>query len=556
MFVVVYLDDILVYSRTKEEHVQHVRKVLEAMKKADLRIKLKKSEFHKQEIPFLGYIVSSTGFRMDPGKIEAVTNWPTPKSVKEVQSFLGFANFYRRFIKDYSKTASPLTDLTKKGENFKWTEAAATAFTRLKELFTSQPILVMFEPESPITVETDASDGAIGACLSQPDDKGRLHPVAYYSRKLSATELNYEIHDKELLAIVDAFKHWRVYLEGPRHQVTVFIDHKNLIYFTTTKVLNRRQVRWSEELSAYNFKIHYRKGTENTRADALSRRTDYLKDIPKTKESILKFDTQGSITYNKKTLAATFTSRNEDLENEIKEQLKQDKVIQGILAKEDKQGFEEHQGLVLFEGLVYVPKPLRERLIKEHHDPPVVGYPGIHKTLERLTTSYYFPGMRKAIEEYIKRCDICQRTKHLRHKPYGLQQSPKTPDRAWKSIALDFITKLPKSKDPLTKTEYDSILVVTDRLTKYAYFIPYLESSTAEDLAYTFLRFVVGNHGVPEEIISDRDKLFTSKFWKALMEQLGVNHKLSTAYHPQTDGQTERINQVLEQYLRCYIDYR
>ena len=179
-------------------------------------------------------------------------------------------NFYRKFIEKYSKIASPLTELTRKDQKFEWSPEAQKAFDELKKRFTSQPILVSFDPEKPITLETDASDGAIGACISQPDDKGRLRPVAFYSRKFSSAEMSYEIHDKELLAIVDAFKQWRVYLKGLKHEVQVYSDHKNLLYFTTMKVLNQRQVRWSEELSQYSFRIHYQKGSENAKADTLS----------------------------------------------------------------------------------------------------------------------------------------------------------------------------------------------------------------------------------------------------------------------------------------------
>ncbi len=555
-FVIVYLDDILVYSKTKEEHVQHVKKVLQALKEADLRIKPGKSEFHVQSVQFLGFIVTSQGLRMDPKKIEAVTTWPTPKSKVEVQSFLGFANFYRRFIEGYSRIASPLTDLTRKDIPFVWTEKAEKAFKKLKELFTSQPVLVMFEPGKPITLETDASDGAIGACISQPDDKGRLHPIAFHSRKLTGAELNYEIHDKELLAIVDSFKQWRVYLEGPRHQVQVYTDHKNLLYFTTTKVLNRRQVRWSEELSSYNFQIQYRKGSENSKADALSRRADHMADRPQVNQAILQENPDGSIVYNRQN-AATLRIDNRDLEKRVKLELAKDSVAQDIIENiEDNADFEVTNGILTFQGLIYVPTRCRQEVIDDHHKSMVHGHQGSDKTIERISRTYYFPKMRKQVEDIIRKCDVCIRTKHNRHKPYGLLKSPSTPDRAWKSIALDFIVKLPKSKERVTGTTYDSILVITDRLTKYGYFLPYKEATSAEDLAYTFLRTIVANHGLPDEIISDRDKLFTSKFWKSLVDQLGIHHKLSTAYHPQTDGQTERMNQTLEQYLRCYINYR
>jgi len=194
---------------------------------------------------------------MAKNKVESVLDWKPPKSLTEVQSFLGFANFYRRFIQDYSTIARPLTELTKRTEKWTWTNEAETAFRELKHRFTSAPLLAHFDAQRPVIIKTDASDFAIGAILSQRDEENRLHPVAFHSRKFTPVEINYEIHDKELLAIVDAFKHWRHYCEGATHQVQVFCDHQNLEYFTTTKVLNRRQARWAQELAGVDFRIYY-----------------------------------------------------------------------------------------------------------------------------------------------------------------------------------------------------------------------------------------------------------------------------------------------------------
>ncbi len=252
-FVIVYLNNILVYSKTKKKHVQHVKKVLQTLKKVDLRIKSGKSEFHVQSVQFLKFIVTSQSLRMNSKKIEAVTTWSTSKSKIEVQFFLEFANFYRHFIKKYFRIVSSLTNLTRKNISFMWTEKAKEAFKKLKKLFIFQSVLIMFESEKLITLKMNASDEAIKACISQSDDKKRLHLIAFHSRKLTDAELNYEIHDKKLLAIVDSFKQWRMYLKESRHQIQVYTDHKNLIYFMITKVINRRQIKWLKELSSYNF---------------------------------------------------------------------------------------------------------------------------------------------------------------------------------------------------------------------------------------------------------------------------------------------------------------
>ena len=205
-FIVIYLDNILIYFKTKEQHVQHVRKVLQALQNAGLRVKPEKSLFHSKEVHFLGFIVTPEGLQMNSEKIQSVIEWSVLKNIKKVQFFLEFMNFYRKFIEKYLKIASPLTELTKKDQKFEWSSEAQKAFNELKKRFTSQPILVSFDPEKPITLETDASDRAIEACISQSDNKRCLQPVAFYSRKFLSAEISYEIHDKELLAIVNAFK--------------------------------------------------------------------------------------------------------------------------------------------------------------------------------------------------------------------------------------------------------------------------------------------------------------------------------------------------------------
>jgi hypothetical protein len=221
---------------------------------------------------------------MSPEKVRTIKNWAPPRSVKHVQQFLGFANFYRRFIEGFSKVARPLTEPTKKDKNaknakknanFVLTDECQQAFDRLKVLFTEAPILVHFHPEKPTVVETDASDFALGAVMSQMQpESSRLHPVAYYSHKFKPVEVNYNIHDKEMLAIVAAFKEWEHMLKWVADQITVYTDHKNLEYFATTKVLTQRQAQWAEHLAEFNFRVVYRPGDKNTKADVLSRRWD------------------------------------------------------------------------------------------------------------------------------------------------------------------------------------------------------------------------------------------------------------------------------------------
>ena len=511
-FALAYLDDVLIFSKTKEEHVQHVRKVLTKLREKDLPVKLSKCEFHKHSISFLGYTVSENGLGPDPNKVSAIDQWPEPKNVKDVQAVLGILNYYRKFIEGFSAIAQPLTALTRKDVTFAWGIECREALKELKRRMTTAPILALFDPEKEATLETDSSDYAIGACLTQKGKDGKPRPIAYFSRKMTAPELNYDIHDKELLAVVESFKEWRVYLEGTKYPVQVFTDHKNLLYWTTTKQLNRRQVRWAETLASYDFRINHVRGTENGRADALSRRPDHEIGTKPTPASILKVS-GNFLTYRPPEIAT------------------------------------------LAEMSIAYTEDQKRHIIKINHDDKTAGHPGIDKTLELITREHLWPSMRKDIKEYIKKCDTCAKAKHSRHKPYGYLQTIAPPEEAWSTVALDFIVKLPPSKEPLTGISYDSILVVVDKLTKYVHLEPFQEAATAEELAYIFVKRIVAQHGTPSQIISDRDKLFTSQFWQSLMDLLGTKHKLSTSYHPQTDGQTERTNQTIEQYLRCYLNY-
>ena len=551
-FVVVYLDDILIYSRTLSEHKVHVRQVLELLQEADLRVSLEKSYFHVQEVEFLGFLIRPNEIKMDPEKIKSIQEWPIPKTVKDIQSFLGFGNFYRRFIKGYSEITAPLTKLTRKDQPFTWTQDQQNAFDTLRARFTTAPVLVTFDPERPITVETDASDYAVGACISQPDDNGKLHPVAFYSRTMSPPELNYDIHDKELLAIVVAFQQWKVYLEGPKHQVTVLTDHKNLIYFTSTKVLNRRQVRWAEELARFNYKISYQKGTENNRADALSRRSDYIEGKQPVSHSIFLLQDNGDIINGSARLATTVRIEDTHWKDEIIAAYPKDKFAK-TLQETPSKDFSEQEGLWIIDSRVYVPQTLHSKIISEIHNQ---DHQGTGRTMERLMRHYYIPRLRDKVNAHVLACNICQRTKHDRHKPYGELQPLPAPRGAWKSISMDFITDLPPSKTWTSSDTYDTILVVVDRLTKYAYFIPFYKTGTTRQLAQVLIERVFSNHGTPEYIVSDRDKLFLSQFWETTTQLLKITAKLSTAYHPQTDGQTERTNQTLEQFLRVFINYK
>ena len=562
--LIIYLDDLLIYSKTQEEHDSHVLLVLKRLRENGLYAKLEKCSFDCKQVEFLGYVISSKGISMDPAKVKAVLEWQTPRSLRDVQCFLGFANFYRKFIQDYSKIILPLTQLTKKGHAFLWSNEADMAFRHLKEAFTSAPILAHVDTNKPFIMEADASDFALGSILSQQGDTEELHPVAFHSRKFDAAEINYEIHDKELLAIVDSFVQWRHFLEGSPHQVIVFSDHKNLAYFQNARVLNRRQARWAQFLTRFDFKITYRPGKQQGKADALSRRS-YLAPRPGDPA----FDNKKQVILGPTRLHTTrifHTPLDSRIIDAIRANLKTDSFAQAILAHIDTsrascsqsqqpgmdyRQFEYHDGLLFFKKLVYVPDgSCRLQIVQNCHDTHTAGHFGSTKTLDLVQRSFWWPHMRRFVDDYVRTCDACCRAKIPRHHPYGLLEPLSIPSKPWQSICLDFITDLPVSKG------FDAILTVVDRYTKMAHFVPCTKAITSEETAALVMREVFRHHGLPDSIISDRGPQFVSKFWKHLFKMLKVSCNLSSGYHPQTDGQAERTNQTLEQYLRCFLSYQ
>lgn len=545
-FVVVYLDDILVYSANAEEHQRHVRLVLEKLRAKGLYAKLEKCYFDQKSVEFLGYIVGEHGTSMDPEKVKSIMEWNAPKSLRDVQCFLGFANFYRQFIKDYSKIVAPLVALTKRSPSFKWNDDAQRAFDLLKERFSTAPVLAHADLEKPFIVETDGSDFALGAVLSQIQSDGELHPVAFYSRKFTPAEINYEIYDKELLAIICAFQVWRKYLEGSPHKIVVYSDHKNLEYFMTTRTLNRRQARWSMFLSSFDFVILFRPGKMQGKPDALSRRSEYQ---PKPDDPCILQQRKALLSKDRIMLSAAAMEIDEDLMQDIKNALKDDPFVKKIMKFKPRE-FVFQDDILLRKGLIYVPSDeLRLRVLRFCHDAPLAGHFGANKTIELITRNFWWPKLADYVKDYVSSCDPCNRSKPRRGKPFGELVPIPIPSQPWKSISMDFITDLPRSQG------YDSILVVVDRFTKMAHFIPCKKSITAVETAKLVLSNIVRLHGVPDEIISDRGPQFASKFWKELLTSLGVRVKLSSAFHPETDGQSERVNQILEQYLRCSVNY-
>lgn len=575
VFVVAYLDDLLIYSQDLDSHVDHVTQVLQRLTDNNLFINPEKSVFHTTSVEFLGYVFTVDGLQMDNSKVQTILDWPTPQSAADVQSFLGFANFYRRFIEGYSDIILPLTQLTHQNTRFAWNTDCEDAFNFLKQSFTTAPILGIFDHQRRIIVETDASDFALAAILSQPDAAEVLHPVAFYSRKFTSPEVNYETHDKELLAIVEAFRVWRHYLEGSPFPTKVITDHKNLEYFTTTKVLSRRQARWANTLSPFDFHIQFRPGSK-CKPDAITRRRDLYPgahysqahaSAQNSRQVIKNYSFSSTVvevspcqilcdSLSPKFSTFSTISPTIPLSERVERAQAADphaSQIKRSLATNahDYPKYSVSQELLYYEDRLYIPEdnPLRLEIIASHHDDPSAGHPGRRKTLQRLRQGFYWPRMSQFVDDYVASCHMCSRAKARRHLPYGLLQPLTVPESPWTNLSMDYIDGLPLSNG------FDSILVVVDRFSKYSIFIPTNSRTSATDLAFSLLDRVFSKHGIPESIVSDRGSRFTSQFWQDLTRVLRIRSDLSTAYHPQTDGQTERVNSVLETYLRLYTTY-
>ena len=547
----VYLDDIPVFSPNEKTHVETMRRVLQILRNKRLYAKAKKCEFHKKEMELLGVRVSTKGFKMEDKKVTQVREWKPPKNVKGVRSFLGFCNFYRRFIKNFSLMARPLHDLEQKNHPWRWTEKEQGAFEKLKKAVTSEPVLKHVDQSLPFRLETDASNVAYGAVLSQKEPDQPRHPVAYMSKSMTPPERNYDIGDKEALGIIKPLQHWRHWLEGTNEAIEILTDHKNLVNFSNPQILNQRQRRWLEALQRFNFIIKYRPGTRNTAADALSRR-DELHPTEKPKEQIL----LPREVFDK--LPKLEDTEQESLES-VLNAMATDLTVRETIKKLLKESPEiapptEHweEDLPIHQGRVWVPEEpsIKRKILQLYHDSPMAGHQGVTGTSEQVARGYYWLNMNEYISDYVGGCRTCQMAKKKSIKAHGKLRPLETPEGPWQWTESDLVGPLPPSKGK------NAIYVVTDRFTKYAYFIPCTDKETAQSLAKLHERYVWSQEGLPKIHSTDRGPQFNAEFTRELYKSLGIEQRLSTAYHPQTQGQVESLNGWLETYLRMYVGHR
>jgi len=494
--VIAYMDNILIYMETVEEHVALVRWVMERLPKAPLCLSIKKSSFHQREVEFLGYKISDREISRTSTKVEEIRAWSTPENVVDVQSFIGFANFYCRFINGLSKIAKPSTDLIKKGIKGTGTPSCLDAFDKLKEMFTTGSILTHFDDTRPTKLETDASDFALGAVLSQLCEDQRWHPLAFHSRKFSPAEMNYDVHDNEMATRVAAFKEWAYMLMSVDDQILVYTDHKNLEYFITPKTLYHRQHRWAEFLQRFNFKVIYREGWLNEMADALSKCRDYRPEGGSTSEPFTFFRPGQYIGEEPVMLRPHVlqTCQGFRLQTTFHEALMKTAdidetylaTLKALLKGDSKvdTNFCIEKDLLLYKNRWYITKDesLRRTIMEAEHDSKIAGHFGTYKTIGMVRANLYWPKMDENITEYVRSCDVCQRNNVVRHKKFGLLEPLEVPMRPLTAISMDFIVGLPKSNG------YTKIWVIIDRFSKMAHFISLRTEEHIKELALTFVK--------------------------------------------------------------------
>jgi len=609
---VAYFDDIIVFSSNPDEHEAHVRLVLDRLRSATLFVKAEKCRFSVTTTTFVGYTISATGITTDPSKVSDVVDFPMPDSPKSLERFLGLVGTYRRFIPRFATYTRALNQLLKSTPSpFSLSPSARECVSYLLKSIISAPVLRHFDPTLPTTVESDSSGFAIAAVFVQQHPDGQ-HPVAYFARQMTPTEQRYGAYDGELLAVVESVRHWSSWLEGCEDPFTILSDHQALQYFRTTADLKPRHIRWSLDLNAIPHQIKYRPGRFNLQADCLSRNPSWVPtqpsepirlinpdlpflpttstNLPPVPEHLIDLNSCPSPTTtatlpqppnanalipiplanNSATTSPdpdTFATTSPDpdtftdLLSSISSFVQTDTSIPTPLHlpfsrssssnRSDRPSTSSNRSSpLLYRNKIYVPQPLRSTVLALCHDSPSAGHKGREATLKFVRRSYDWPTSSADVRKYVTSCDTCQKVRSRHHNaPAPIQPIPPA-TRPWSSITWDHIVPLPLSNG------YDAILVVVDRFTKLSHFIPANSTDTASDLARQFVNHVYRLHGLPDSIISDRGATFSSQWWRSICSILKIGTRLSTAFHPRTDGQTERTNQSVEHFLRCFVDYQ
>ncbi|GBG62048.1 hypothetical protein CBR_g28524 [Chara braunii] len=529
-FVVVYLDDILIFSKSMEEHLKHLEEVLAILKKTQLHLNLEKSEFGRDSVIYLGHRLSAAGLEPEATKIEVIRDWPQPVNIRELRSFLGLASYYRKFVPRFSIIAHPLSRLTSKNVSYSWDAACTEAFRTLKEALVSYLVLRIADPKLTFVVTTDASQYGIGAVLQQDDGDG-LWPLEYYSKRMPSVKVATSTYMRELYALRMALDHWKHYLLGPDFKV--FSDHETLKWIKMQTTLSPTLLRWFHEIDIFDFELRHKKGCYNRVADALSRHPEYMTCLVKS------YDLRKKL--------------KEDLVEQTTKDPELSAILEHLRADPSSQpDFHEYGGLIFRRygnhDRLCVPnhEPLRTHFLDLAHGQS--GHFGMTKTYANLLRQFDWPGMKGTAEKFIAECQVCQRIKPCRQKPMGLLTPLPIPNGPGESVSIDF-TDMGK----VSKNGFSQVMVIVDRFSKFLNLIPLPPHAPTDLVIREFQQKYLLQFGTPKTLVSDRDPRFISAEWKEFTSHLGIKLCMTSGRHPEANGLAEEINQTVFQLLRALI---
>jgi hypothetical protein len=542
---VAYIDDILVMAPDFDAMMLELQALFSKMREHGLRMNLKKCEFIRKSVEYLGFVLSAAGIQPSTKLVAKIRSFPTPQNLKQLQSFLGLANFYRVHVKGYSAIVTPLLAIVRqvnRDKTFMWTSQAQAAFDKLKELLSERILLVHPDPHKPYILHTDASNTAIGAVLSQEDERRKLKPIAFISRTLMLSEQRYSVIERETLAIRWAVKKLHAFLYATLLPFIIYTDHQPLrTLLTNTQPNSRRLIKWILELQEYNFVVRYVKGSENAVADCLSRipEINLLHPIP-TMESFKEAQRQEPVLS-----AIGQLLREEPITVQLskKQQTYVAKKGHRYCLQYDTLYFEDEQGSMV----LAVPPQYRHAIIETMHDSKFAGHMGVAKTVQRIKRFYHWETIEQDVKRHIKGCEICHRAKPAA-RVVTTAKAVKFED-VFSTLAIDIVGPLPLAS--LLDNTYRYILTVQCCLSKFLFAIP-LPVTNAQIICQTLFRHVFAIAGIPRQLISDNGPQFTSKEFRDFLDTLGIEIIYTSVYTPQSNP-VERAHRTMKQTLTAYV---